>query len=107
MRLNRRGRDAVVRRRGFLLSCVAMGGSSKFFIEAHCPGTKRVAQRELLKSCHFLAATSDARFEQLLAKSAERTKPEVSMLLKERNQNYENTHNMEPIQGDGGSAEPL
>jgi len=56
MRLNRRGRDAVVRGRGFRLSRVEIGWSSKLFMPRCCNSQERFAPRELPKARHFLAA---------------------------------------------------
>ena len=64
MRLNRVGR--VRMRRGFRLTCVAIGGSNKLFMSSYCAGQQRGALRELLKARRFLAAKSYAKPESVL-----------------------------------------
>ena len=64
MRLNRRGRARM--RRGFRLTCVAIGGSNKLFMSSYCAGQQRGALRELLNARRFLAAKSCAKSESVL-----------------------------------------
>jgi hypothetical protein len=56
MRLKRIERDARLRTRGFWLTPVAIGPSTKVFIPKCCDAPQRGAPHKLLKAYHFLAA---------------------------------------------------
>jgi Trypsin-like peptidase domain len=72
MRLIRRDRDSAALRRDLAVDCLATGRSSKFFMVYFYAGADQAAQRELLKTRHFLAAEFGARFARRLTKTAKR-----------------------------------